>query len=103
VRVIDVNARQNDPPPLPTIQRPPPGPQFPMPDSTAQVPEALMQQLHQATDRFHAARQELERWMEASEYRHQERISAAAQGLREAEREVEEIEQRISELLHKSG
>jgi chromosome segregation ATPase len=73
-----------------------------MPQSTTQVPAELMQQLHQATDRFHAAREELERWMEASEYRHQERITAAGEQLREAEREVEEIERRISELLHKS-
>jgi hypothetical protein len=72
-----------------------------MAQSTAQVPEELIQQLHQATDRFHAAREELERWMAASEYRHQQRIAAAGERLRDAEREVEEIEKRISDLLHR--
>jgi hypothetical protein len=71
-----------------------------MAEFSAQVPEELIQRLHQATERFHAAREELERWMGASEYRHQERIGAAAEQLREAEREVESIEERISQLLH---
>ena len=74
-----------------------------MPQPNAQVPEELMQQLHHATDHFHDARAELERWMDASEYRHQQRIDAAGERLREAEREVEEIERRISDLLHASA
>ena len=49
-----------------------------MAEISAQVPQELMQQLHEATERFHAARQELEHWMEASEFRHQERLSQAA-------------------------
>ena len=70
-----------------------------MTETSAQIPQELMQQLHQATERFHAARQEMEHWMDASEFRHQERLSQAADHLREAEREVEQVEAKIRQTL----
>src|SRR5205823_3412449 len=70
-----------------------------MPAPASQVPPELMQQLHDATERFHAAMQELERWMSASEYRHQERVAAAEEELRQAEHAIEQIEDRIKQVL----
>jgi hypothetical protein len=70
-----------------------------MAESTAQVPEELMQQLHHVTDRFHAAREELERSMDATEYGHEVRVATAADRLRDAEREVERVEDRIKQVL----
>jgi hypothetical protein len=54
-----------------------------------------MQQLHEATKRFGTARRELERTMDGSEYRHQERVDAAEERFRQAERELEEIDEAI--------
>ena len=67
--------------------------------SIPRVPEALMRQLHRATEQFHQCRRDLEKAMESSEYRHQERIDAAEARLREAERAVEEIEDQIKKVL----
>jgi DNA repair exonuclease SbcCD ATPase subunit len=63
------------------------------------VPEELMEQLHRAAERFHECRQQLEQWMDSSEYRHQERIDAATEQLRQAERQVEEVEEQIRSVL----
>ena len=61
--------------------------------------EDLRQQLHRATDRFHQARLEWEKWLQASEYRHEERVNAARDNLRKAEREVEDLEGKIKQAL----
>jgi hypothetical protein len=74
-----------------------------MAEPSAQVPEELMQQLHQATERFHAARQELEQQMAGTEDRHQERLTTAADHLRDAERDLEQVEQRIKQALAGDG
>lgn len=74
-----------------------------MPESSSHVLEELREQLHQATERFHAARQELEHWMDASEYRHQERVNTATEHVRDAEREVERIEQQIKSAISGAG
>jgi chromosome segregation ATPase len=66
---------------------------------SGRVPDELMEQLHHATERFHACRQDLERSMSSSEYRHQERINAAEEQLRKAEREMEELDERIKKWL----
>jgi predicted nucleic acid-binding Zn-ribbon protein len=81
-------------PPLPA---PPPNPE------AKPVPEELLGQLHEANDRFHKGREQVEAAMDGTEYRHQERINQAAEELRRAEREVEEVEQRIEEELGKAG
>jgi hypothetical protein len=56
--------------------------------------------LHDATERFQLARQDLERSMAGSEYRHQERVDQAGERLREAERELEQIDGAIKSALH---
>lgn len=67
------------------------------------ISEELLQRLHQATDRFHECRRLLEEAMDGSEYRHQERVDAAEERLRQAEREVEEIDQQIKNQLSSPG
>jgi len=70
-----------------------------MAQSARPVPDELMSQLHDATERFHQRRRELEHWMDSSEFRHQERVAAAEEQLRQAEREIERLEQKIKEIL----
>lgn len=59
------------------------------------IPEELLRQLHDANEHFRHSRQEVERAMEGSEFRHQERLTNAGDKLREAEREVQTAEERI--------
>lgn len=63
------------------------------------IPEELMQRLHDAMARFHTARQELERSLSNTEYRHQERVDLAGDHLRQAERELEQIDEFIKSAL----
>src|SRR5438132_1530093 len=70
-----------------------------MPVPPNDVREELMRELHRANERLHASKQEWEKWLGAPEFRHQERIDAAREALRAAEREVEAIEQKISRGL----
>ena len=65
----------------------------------SKVPEALIEQLRCATDQFHRCKIDLEKAMEGSEYRHQERIDAAEACLRDAERSVEQVEEQIKKVL----
>jgi hypothetical protein len=71
-----------------------------MTPSVPTIPEELIQRLHDATERFQLARQDLERSMAGSEYRHQERVDQAGERLREAERELEQIDGAIKSALH---
>jgi hypothetical protein len=64
------------------------------------VPDQLMDDLHKANQRFHAARVELEHQMDGSEQSHQERVSAASEGVQAAEREVEAVTEQIGKSLH---
>ena len=63
------------------------------------VPDELVEQLHTAIDHFHKARENLEEQMKDTDQQHQERVSAAADGVQAAEREVEEISDKISQEL----
>jgi len=76
-------------------QSPPPNPEF------KPVPEELLGQLHDANDRFHKGREQVEAAMDGTEYRHQERINQAEEELVRAERQVEEVERQIQEELTK--
>jgi hypothetical protein len=67
------------------------------------IPDALMEQLHHAAQQFHQRKVELEKAMEGSDYRHQERVSIAQASLQQAEREMEEIERQIKQLLLAGG
>jgi hypothetical protein len=68
------------------------------PDS--QLLQKLLDELHQATQALHESKVRLERAMESSEFRHGERLAAAEEEFRKAERETEEVEQKIREALH---
>lgn len=63
------------------------------------VPNDLMDQLHKANDHFHQAREQLEAQMNGVEFRHQERVNSASEAVRVAEREVEEVSDRIGQEL----
>jgi hypothetical protein len=63
------------------------------------IPNELLQELRDATDKFHRSRRELERWMDASEYRHQERVAKADAAQHEAERDLLDVEERIRRVL----
>ena len=58
------------------------------------IPQDLMKRLSDATERFRTARQQLERSMDALEYRHHQR----AEQFRQAERELEQIDTEISQV-----
>ncbi len=66
--------------------------------SSAEIDE-LRQQLHEANDRYHHARREWEKWLDASEFRHEERVDSAREKLQKAEDAVEEMESRIHRAL----
>jgi len=70
-----------------------------MPAPSSHDRQDLLDQLHRANEHLHASREEWEHWLNATEYRHQERVGAAWEHLREAEREIEAIEQRIGQVL----
>ncbi|MDB5293030.1 MAG: hypothetical protein JWL69_4271 [Phycisphaerales bacterium] len=59
------------------------------------VPDELVNQLHDANERFHSAKEQLEEVMDDSEYDHQTRVQAGTDKLRDAEREVEEVTEKI--------
>ena len=65
----------------------------------AQVRRDLMARLHRANEHFHQSREEWEKWLAAPEFRHEERVDAAREKLRAAEREVEEVEETIRKAL----
>jgi len=59
----------------------------------------LNDQLHRAAAHFHNCRLELEQVFDGSEYRHGERVAEAQEHLRQAEKEIEEVESRIAQAL----
>jgi hypothetical protein len=63
------------------------------------VPDELMDRLRHAAARFHESREHLETAMNGSEFRHQERVNAASEEFREAERAIEQIEAEIQSVL----
>ena len=65
------------------------------------VPDELMQQLHDATERFHQHKKNLEAKQNEAEYSHQEHVDRASDELKAAERELEEINRKISDAMKK--
>ena len=74
-----------------------------MADPISPMPQDVLEKLHEATGRFSDGRKRLEEEMDAAEQDHQKRVDAAAEQLRQAEREVEQAEEKIKELLPPSG
>ncbi len=64
-----------------------------------QVPDDLLQKLHEATERFHAAKKAMEDAMGTQEYSHQQTIDQAAGEVRAAESAMEEISLQIHGTL----
>ena len=67
------------------------------------IPDELMDHLHEATVHLRTARQDLDQAMAGAEYRHQERVDVAKERLRQAEHELEAIDQAIMSVWHGSG
>ncbi len=63
------------------------------------MPDELMEKLRQATGHFHDSRKGLEQAMDTPEYEHQTRVEAAHDQVRQAEHELEAIEDEISKRL----
>ena len=57
--------------------------------------EELLDEYRHANETFHQMRKEWEHWLEAPAYRHDERVEAAREKLREAEQKLEDVEERI--------
>src|SRR5438105_13213540 len=72
---------------------------FDMSPSNASVPDELLQQFHQSAQHLHESKAEWEKWLAASEYRHQERVESAREKLRQAEHEMEAVELRIQNAM----
>lgn len=63
------------------------------------IPDELMQRFHDANARFHELRQRLDAATAGVEYRHEERVGAALNEIRQAERDVEEVEEEIRKRI----
>ena len=60
-----------------------------------QLRQELLDEFHRAIEHFHASRVEWEHWLIAPAFRHDERVDAARDKLRDAEREISAVEDRI--------
>jgi hypothetical protein len=63
------------------------------------VPDDLHRRLHDANQRFHEAKKNLEEAMNESEYDHAEHIQQRLEEFRTVEREVEELSEKVREVL----
>jgi hypothetical protein len=63
------------------------------------VPEELLQQLHAAHERFHAAKEALKGAMDSTDYDHGQHVKDRYADLRKAEKEVEELNEKVQEIL----
>jgi hypothetical protein len=64
------------------------------------VPEELQQQLHEANQRFCQARQNLEEGSRAFDDEHSKHMKVLADELRRAEKELEELNQKVQDILN---
>lgn len=63
------------------------------------VSEDLVKQLRDADERCHAARNQVENTMDDAGFSHGQRVEEKTDQLRKAEREVQEIQQKIKEIM----
>jgi hypothetical protein len=66
------------------------------------VPETLLKELHAAHERFHAAKEELKGAMDSTDYDHEKHVNDRFAALRKAEREVEELNEKVQEILRRT-
>jgi hypothetical protein len=67
------------------------------------VPEELLQQLHEAHQRFHQSKQELEKQMADSDYDHSEHVKQRMDDVQKIEREVEALNEKVQEILRRKA
>jgi polyhydroxyalkanoate synthesis regulator phasin len=70
-----------------------------MENSGRPIPDDLLDKLRKATDHFHDSKGGLEEALDKPEYEHQQRVDAAGEELRKAERELEDVEKEIKDVL----
>ncbi len=63
------------------------------------VPEELLKQVHDARERFRLSKENLEKAMEDSDYDHGQHVEGHFAELRKAERELEELTDKVQEIL----
>jgi polyhydroxyalkanoate synthesis regulator phasin len=63
------------------------------------VPDDLQQQLHEANQRFHEAKRNIEEAMKDTEYDHGQHVEKRMEEMRAIEREVEELNGKVKEIL----
>lgn len=67
--------------------------------SPKNISEELIEKLHEANQHFSEAKEHLENAIDSTEYSHQEMIDKRSEELRAAERNVEEITEKIEKVL----
>lgn len=63
------------------------------------VPEELIKQVHEARERFRTCKENLEKAMDGSDYDHEQHVDDRFAELRKAERELEELTDKVQEIL----
>jgi hypothetical protein len=63
------------------------------------VPEELITQVHEARERFRVAKENLEKAMDDTEYDHGQHVDDRYAELRKAERELEDLTDKVQEIL----
>jgi len=63
------------------------------------VPEPLLEELKQADNRLHTARKEMEKTIDDSGFRHQERDGQTFDEVRKAEKDVELLSEKIRKIV----
>ena len=63
------------------------------------VPDDLHQKLHDANQRFHEAKRNLEEAMKQTEFDHTEHVEQRMEDMRAIEKEIEDLNGKIAEVL----
>jgi hypothetical protein len=63
------------------------------------VPDDLHQKLHEANQRFHEAKRNLEEAMKDTEYDHGQHVEQRIEEVRRIEKEIEELNGQVKEIL----
>jgi hypothetical protein len=65
------------------------------------VPEELIKQVHEARERFRLAKENMEKAMDDTDYDHGQHVDGHFAELRKAERELEELTDKVQEILNR--
>jgi hypothetical protein len=67
------------------------------------IPEELLKQVHDARERFRLSKENLEKAMEDSDYDHGQHVEDHFAELRKAERELEDLTDKVQEILSRKA